>query len=436
MRKILSLALSLVLALGVFAGCGTGTSPAASGASSGTKPVSTSGEAITLKWALWDIDATAYYKPLIDAYTAKNPNVTIEMVDLGSTDYMTVLATQLAGGADDLDIITIKDIPGYSNLVNLGMLEPLNNYNTTDTSLYGGTIEQITIDGNYYAVPFRSDFWVIFYNKGLFDAAGVEYPSNDITVEEYDALARKLTSGEGAGKVYGSYYHTWRSAVQLFGILDGKHTIVDGNYEFLKPYYDMILAEQNDGICMDYATLKTSSTHYSGVFYNNQVAMMNMGSWFIGTLIEKTKSGENLATDWGIVKYPHPAGVDAGTTLGTITSLAVNSKSKQKEAAADFLNFVCGEEGAQIIAGTGTIPAIKNDTVLKTISSMDGFPTDENSKEALQTVKTYLEMPINPHSADIETLLNSVHDNIMTENITVAEGIEEMNKGVQEILNS
>ncbi len=42
-----------------------------------------------------------------------HPNVTIEMTDLGSTDYMTQLATQLAGGNGELDVLTIKDIPGY-----------------------------------------------------------------------------------------------------------------------------------------------------------------------------------------------------------------------------------------------------------------------------------------------------------------------------------
>ncbi len=438
MKKLLCLALALVMSLTLLVGCGASASTPASVSTSDAAPANSSdptNESVTLKWALWDIDATAYYQPLLDAYKEKNPNVTIEMVDLGSTDYQTVLATQLSGGADDLDIITVKDIPGYANLVNLGMLEPLNDYNTNDTSLYGGTIEQITVDGSYYAVPFRSDFWVVFYNKDLFDAAGVEYPTNDMTLDEYDALARKLTSGSGAEKVYGCHYHTWRSAVQLFGILDGENTIVDGTYDFLKPYYERILAEQDDGICMDYATLKTASTHYSGVFYNNQAAMMNMGSWFIATQIEKVKSGESLATNWGIVKYPHPDEVEAGTTLGTITSLAVNSKSANKQAAADFINFVCGEDGQKVVASTGTIPAIKNDETMSAIAGMEGFPTDENSKEALNVVKTYLEMPLHEKSADIETVLNQAHDNIMTENVTVDDGIAEMNEGVAAILN-
>ena len=277
---------------------------------------------------------------------------------------------------------------------------------------------------------------MVFYNKALFDAANVDYPTNDMTLDEYDELARQMTSGSGAEKVYGCHYHTWRSAVQLFGILDGKNTIVDGEYEFLKPYYERILAQQKDGICMDYATLKTSSTHYSGVFYNNQVAMMNMGSWFIATQIEKVKAGESLATEWGIVKYPHPDGVPAGTTLGTITTLAINSKSSNKQAAADFINFVCGEEGQKVVSSTGTIPAIKTSETMAAIANLDGFPQDENSKEALNVVQTYLEMPLHEKSADIETELNNAHDNIMTENVTLEQGLSDMTDGVQSVLNS
>ena len=70
----------------------------------------------------------------------------------------------------------------------------------------------------------------------------------------------------------------------LFSILDGKNTIIDGKYDFMKPTYDMVIAQQKDGICMDYGYLKTSSLHYSAAFENQQCAMVNMGSWFISTL--------------------------------------------------------------------------------------------------------------------------------------------------------
>lgn len=443
-NKIIGMALAVVLALGTLAGCGGTNGGSANSGGSTPAENNTAGAdgnaqaPVTLKWALWDWEATAYNQPLIDAYREANPHVTIEYVDLGSTDYMTMLSTQLSGGAD-LDILTIKDIPGYANLVKQNHLEPLKNFiqeQSIDASKYGGTVEQILVGDELYALPFRSDFWLIYYNKDLFDKAGVTYPTNDMTLEQYDELARKMTSGSGAEKVYGAHYHTWRSAVQLFGILDGKQTILDGKYEFLKPTYERILKQQEDGIVMDYATLKTSSTHYSGVFYNSSVAMMNMGSWFIATQIEKVKSGESQATNWGIVKYPHPEGVEPGTTLGTITSLAVNQKSKNKEQALDFLKFVTGEEGAAVIASTGTIPAIKTDEVINSISSIDGFPADDPSKEALITAKTYLEMPMHEKSADIEVILNEVHDGIMTKNTDIDKGLEDMGKRVQQILNN
>jgi multiple sugar transport system substrate-binding protein len=193
---------------------------------------------VTLNWALWDWSATAYYQPLIDAYEAAHPNVKIEYTDLGSADYDTVLQTQLTGGSSDLDVITIKDIPGYANLISANLLSPLDDYiaaQNIDPSLYGGVLDALTVDGKVYSLPFRSDFWLLYYNKDLFDKAGVPYPTNDMTLDQFADMAEKVTSGFGADKVYGTHFHVWRSAVELPAIFDGKHTVIDGNYDFLKP---------------------------------------------------------------------------------------------------------------------------------------------------------------------------------------------------------
>lgn len=440
LRKATSLILAMSLSAAVFTGCGSGSGGAPSqAASQASGNASEAGNPVNLVWALWDIDATTYYQPLIDAYEEKNPNVTIEMKDLGSTDYQTALGTQLAGGDSGLDVITVKDVPGYSAMTNAGQLEDLTQYvddNHIDLSKYGGITKQVTVDGKLYELPFRSDFWLLYYNKDLFDKAEVDYPTNDMTFEQYDALARKLVSGSGNDKVYGAHYHTWRSAVQLFGILDGKHTVLDyqDDYSWMKPYYEMALKEQDDGVVMNYATLKTSSTHYSGVFENNSVAMMNMGSWFISTLMADNKAGKSLAKNFGLAKYPHAEGIEPGSTLATITGLAVASTSKNKEPALDFVKFVSSEEGAAIIAKTGTIPAIMSDEVIDAISSMEGFPTDANSKEALKTSHTYLEMPMNAKSAEIETVLNDDHDAIMTKSVSIDDGLKKMSEDVGGIL--
>lgn len=432
-RSFLTAAAACGAAAALTACGGSSSSTAASSTAASSTAASEASGPVTLQWAVWDKESTPYWQAMADGYMAGHKDVTIEMVDLGSSDYMTVLATQLAGSAD-LDVLTIKDIPGYANLINLDYLKPLNDVLTRDTGDFNGTIEQLTTDdGNFYAVPFRSDFWVLYYNKDLFDAAGVEYPSNDLTLEDYDALARKMTSGSGDSKVYGCHYHTWRSAASLFSILDGKHTIIDGNYDFMKDTYDMVIAQQKDGICMDYGYLKTSSLHYSAAFENQQCAMVNMGSWFISTL-ESYMATADTKFNWGIVKYPHPAGAPAGSTLGTVTSLAINVDSPKAETAADFINWCVSEEGAQAIAKTGTFPACGSSATSDIIKSTDGFPDDANSVDALTTSSVYLEMPYTQYASDIETILNAEHDAIMTMSETVDEGIQNMNDQVPSVL--
>ena len=454
-RKLLSLLLTAAMAASVLAGCGSSSkeAPAAETAAeeeaapveeaaeeTTQEPETEEAEAITLKWAIWDKDITPYWNALKDAYEAANQNVTIEMVDLGSTDYMTVLATELSGSGSDFDVVTIKDVPGYATLVSKNTLEPLDSYISDagiDVSQYGGVDKQITVDGSLYELPFRNDFWVLFYNKDIFDAAGVEYPTNDMTFEEYDALARQVADPTFGAQVYGTHYHTWRSAVQLFGVLDGKHSILDGEYDFFKPYYEMVLGQEDDQICRNYADLSAEGLHYSAAFSGGDVAMMNMGSWFISTMIANLQSGEydsSLCGNWGMVKYPHAEGVEAGSTLGTITGLSVTSVSEQKQAAFDFVAWVSGAEGAKVMAETGNFPALMNDEVAGIISGLDGFPTDDASKEALNVSNLYLEVPYAENVSAINDILDTYHKSIMNREISIDDGIAAMNEEVGKVL--
>lgn len=444
-KKILALSLATVLSLGALAGCSSSSSSTntatstTGGATSTATSAATSDDNVTLTWAAWDTSTDKNYQALADAYMSTNPNVTINIMEIASGDYMTDLSTQLAGGAD-IDVMSLKDIPGYNNLIKQGHLEPLSATVAdagVDTSVYNGLVEQITVDNEYYGLPYRSDTWVIFYNKDLFDAAGVEYPTNDMTIEEYGELARTMTSGSGSEKVYGAHFHTWRSTTQLWSILDGEHTVVDGNYDFMADTYEWVLGLQDDGIVMDYAELTTSSTHYSGVFYNEQVAMLNMGSWFITSLVQAVESGEAREDlRWGMVRYPHPEGVEAGTTLGTVTSIGINSSidDAKKAAAFDFISFVAGAEGAAILAGNGATPAIFDESTIEIFAGIDGFPDDDNSKEALIATQKYLEFPLHDNASEIEVALNEEHAEIMMGNKTIEEGLEEMNTRVGEIL--
>jgi multiple sugar transport system substrate-binding protein len=294
--------------------------------------------------------------------------------------------------------------------------------------MYSGAAEELTWEDNIYALPFRSDIWILYYNKAIFDAAGLDYPSNDMTWEEFDALARQLTSGSGADKIYGAHFHVWRSAVQL-GTVQAGDPIINDDYSFMTPMYDMVTAMQDDGIIMDYGELRTGNIHYSGPFKNGQVAMLPMGSWFIGSLIQAQNDGE-FEFGWGIAAYPHPEGVEAGTTAGTLTSLAINSNSTQQDAAWDFLQFYTGPEGAQILAES-TLPAVRTPEVLEIFVQTEGVP--EGAADALQTSTVRLELPMNPLVASVEQILNEEHELIMTRSNSVEEGIAEINRRIGEL---
>ena len=108
-KRFVSLTLAASLAAVSMAGCGssdanaTTAAPAADTTAAATEgseaaadtTAAASGENTTLKWSVWDISLTTYYEPLIEAFEASHPGVTVEMVDLGSSDYQTVLATEL-----------------------------------------------------------------------------------------------------------------------------------------------------------------------------------------------------------------------------------------------------------------------------------------------------------------------------------------------------
>lgn len=60
--------------------------------------------------------------------------------------------------------------------------------------------DDFNLDGKQVALPFKTDYYVLYYNKDIFDAAGVDYPSNDMTWTEWEEMCKSLTSGEGNDK--------------------------------------------------------------------------------------------------------------------------------------------------------------------------------------------------------------------------------------------
>lgn len=389
-------------------------------------------EGETIRVSMWDFQNTPYYQQVIDLYESTTGN-RVEVVDIPSVDYIDRLSVMLTGG-EQIDVILAKDIPSFSAMIDRHQLEPLDRYiqeSGMDTSGFSGLLDNIRLNGVLYGLPFRNDYYVLFYNKDIFDRLGVPYPSNDMTWDEYEQLAAQLTHSDENGQIYGSYLHTWRLMVQDWAIQDGKHSLVTDDYSFMRPYYEQALRMQNETHSIpDYSQLKAGNIHYRAMFHSGQVAMLPMGTWLIGDTIAAINAGQCSVENWGFVRLPHPADAEAGCTVGATTQIGINAKSLHKEAAFAFVQTICGEEGALILAENGVMPAYSSDRVQEAYRTADGFPL--GSMDALSYTSMVMETPVHPQSDEIDQILNEEHEKIMTGAVSIDEGLEEMEQRITE----
>ena len=444
LKKITAASLAAVMAVSL-AACGGSTeeTTAAAGGTETQGQASEGGSGETAEGGLtgelsvttWDNSTTPQFQAVIDAYMEKNPGVTINIIDTNADEYNNSLGISLSAAQPDPDVIWVKDMGSMLQMADKKQLMPLDDLiekDGYDLSVYNGAAEQLQYNDTTYALPYRSDWYVLFYNKDLFDAAGVEYPSNDMTWEEYRELAAKMTSGEGSAKVYGSHHHTWEAMVSAWAVQDGKNTVVAKDYEFLRPYYEQALWLQDNGYIQDYATLKTANIHYSSVFKNQQCAMMPMGTYFIATMMQAIADGE-CDFNWGIATIPHPDDVEAGYTVGAITPIAISAYTDAQDLAWDFVKFAASEEAADILAQNGVFAGIQTDESLDTIASAENFPEGDSSKEALKYINFVFDRPLDPQIEEIRVPLDEVYEMVMIGEYTLDEGIAELNRRVAEI---
>ena len=210
----LSRALVAFAATAIVAGACTGatSSPSAStgdASPSGSAPSASSpAEPVTLTYFTFSAvpDHLADLDAIVQAFEQKNPNISIEVQTAAYADYFTKLQTQVASGsAPDTFELNYENSVSYANSGALLDLSPLA---AADASFdpavyYPKAYEVFQADGVQFGVPAHFSDVLLFYNKDLFDAAGVAYPDASWTWEDERAAAEKLT--DKATGVWGDF---------------------------------------------------------------------------------------------------------------------------------------------------------------------------------------------------------------------------------------
>jgi multiple sugar transport system substrate-binding protein len=382
----------------------------------------------TLSVSVWNYKQTPEFKALFDAFEKANPDITIQPVDILAANYEDKITTMLAGG-DTTDIITVKNLTDYAGYA---AKKQFLNVNSVAKQLPADKIpalDMYDVSGVHYAVPYRQDFAVLYYNKAMFKDAGVAEPAN-LTWKEFATDAAKLTHGSGSDTVYGAYLHTWNSIVQAYPAAQVPGNYLTGNYGWMKDQYNLALGMQKAGTTLNWATANSQQTSYQTMFETGKAAMVPMGSWLIAPLLADAKAG-TTTIDWGIAPVPQLKADGKVTTIGGPTGFGINKNSKNVAAAQKFLKFAAGEQGAEAVAAIGIVPAYHSDAITKQYFELEGMPQDALSKKAFNPNVVKPDGPVGPNAAAIGTILNQEHQLIMTDSKSVDDGIAEMESRVK-----
>lgn len=158
----------------------------------------------------WDQNAEALYTELIGEYEAEHPDVKVNFSVLPWGDYWTKLQIALPTGTGP-DIFWVNH-PNAATYIPTGLVMNLEPYtDQIDYSKFKEIFyEPYLYNGDRYGVPLFYDVVILYYNKAMFDKAGVEYPDETWTWDDYFEAAKKLTIMDGKKVIqYGTLVDPW-----------------------------------------------------------------------------------------------------------------------------------------------------------------------------------------------------------------------------------
>lgn len=354
----------------IASGCG-------SNGSSTEQSAETGKDKVTLEYYTWT-DEADYMQKIVDAFNAQNSDVQVHMntISNDSDEYNTKMMLNLSDGSS-VDVYSINGTAGlglYTSKQQLLDITDRIKQANLDIGAYGPILQDITgqlTGGKYYALPYRTSAYALFYNKAIFDKEGIDYPKQ-MTWDEYADLAKQLTKGEGVDKQWGGYFADW--ILYPLQALQKGSTILDDNLDNVKDWFTYLdRLYYQDQSHMSYKQMKAESVDWLKEFESGNVAMMINGEWTVNMLKADIEAGKT-DIDFDMTMLPQPAGATDPTSVGGLsTFMGINPESKHQDAAFQFVQFATGEQGESIIASSSVLPAYSNDATKEAFLSATGL---------------------------------------------------------------
>ncbi len=301
----------------------------------------------------WDATFFERQKQFDKLFMERHPNIVVKAENTPWGDFRQKYMTQAAGNALP-DLLYVHFSWGQDFAKN-ELVKPLDDYiakekdfNQADFSK--PSLVSYTRDGKLYGIPYDEGPGNLYYNKDLFDKAGVKYPDDSWTLDTLKEVAIKLTSGEGPNKIFG------------LGSLPGMgDSLVAPSYLF--PFGGQFLTEPKEDVykgnepeavkAMEWwEELRTKGAAPSPADMQNvawpafqfgKIAMVHEGSWATPPISQNSKF------NWDIAKWPK--GPVKQSTFSAGSAYSITRDSKNPDAAWIYLNEYLSSAGQAYMWG-------------------------------------------------------------------------------------
>ena len=389
---------------------------------------SAAGENVTITYA--NFSASGDNEPLLakmkEEFEKQHPNIKVEIETIGYDEYFTQLQTRVAGGnAPDAYELNYENFVAYAKKGVLRELTPYVESSGADLSVLNeNALNAFRSDGTQYGLPNSFSNVVLFYNKDLFDQAGVAYPTSDWTWQDEQAAAEKIRAlGDD---IYGifhpvQFWEFYKVVQQNGGSLmsaDGKQFTVNTpeNVETLQFMADRILK----------TNVMPSDAQMAGMgdwdlFKSGKLGMLVTGIWAFPDF-EK-----NVTFNWDVAVEP---GMKRKATHFFSNGVVINQESKHPEAAFEWIRFLSSsKEAAKIRVEAGwELPASNYSDVL----DMYLQKTPPENKEAVfESLNHLVTPPVVEQNAEMTDILNQYLQKAKEGAATPAEALESAQKELE-----
>jgi multiple sugar transport system substrate-binding protein len=320
---------------------------------------------VTVSWSVWGSpEELASHQRVADAFMEEHPDIAIEIRHTPWDDYHENLKRIIATG----DPAQIPDImwlgQDFERYYRAGMLENLTPYiEATDYPLddyWTGLIDRATLEGGVYGLQRDLDLRLLYYNKDIFDAEGVEYPTDEWTWDEWREAAEALTEREGNTTVrYGLAMETRKWDMLL---LQNGGSVLDDIFNPSECRIDTpqsVLAAEffadllNRGLAMRQDELDEIGGDAEAFLQGKAAMIIQNGS--------RAPTFNAAGLNYDVAPIPIPRGGER-VNNNDGARFVMSSRSLNKDAAWTFLSWLQSAEGGlRIYTENGEIfPALKS----------------------------------------------------------------------------